>query len=227
MVRHKPTEEPKRDYNPNDSLANYFEERLQLFKIQDKVKEGKDLSDNDKKRLSNSARKKNYILNEIIFPSFTNLIYFFETIFQNPKLRELFEDDLIDLLEKSPDIPHQTIMKPQMGGVDVRETFLTRLVQSMIMINPDDSKKIKDYTDFRRHLAQDLQSIVYGKMSEILRNDYGFWAENQLIKSVNDDITKVLQWIVFSTKAAEYKKETLHKKLAFKRPKILGLTYYL
>ena len=117
-------------------------------------------------------------------------------------------------------------MRPQMGsGINVRETILTRLIQSMIMLNSKDSKKLKDYKDFRRHLAQDLQSLVYAKMSEILINDYGLWAENQLIKSVHSDLTKALQWIVFSTKEAEYKKTKLHKKLGFKRPKEFELSY--
>ena len=82
MARRKTIEDTSKDYNPNEALVNYFEERLQLFKIQDKIKEGKDLSENDKKRLNSSARKKNYVLNEIIYPSFANLVYFFETIYE-------------------------------------------------------------------------------------------------------------------------------------------------
>jgi len=210
---------------PWEALKNYFQERLQLLKIQKKREEGIDFTDKEQKRFNASARMKVHILKKIIFPAMTNLIYFFERMYENPELRELFEDDLIDLLDSSGQIPIQARKHPQISGISIRETMFTRLVMSSILLNTKDSIALKDTTNFRRKLAQDIQSIIYAKMKEILDSDYGRWTSNQLKKSVSEDIARALNWVLFTTKEVEYKEEKPEKILGFIKPKALSRIY--
>ena len=90
----------KNCFTPNDRLINFLNKRLQLEKTKLEVKNGnrKNLLPEEEKSDVSLRTDKNRILNNIIFPSMSNLTYFFQFIASNSELQEIFDDDIKDLL---------------------------------------------------------------------------------------------------------------------------------
>ena len=63
-----------KSYIPDETLVTFFQDWLHIHQKRDKfTKEGKGLSDIDKKKLRELDRRKVYILDNYIFPSLANL----------------------------------------------------------------------------------------------------------------------------------------------------------
>jgi hypothetical protein len=155
--------------------------RLRLERRKQKVTlAGKELSTSDKKKLNTIRSKKKRLLENIIFPSMANLIFFFESINEDKILEKTFSDEVEDLLgirRNDPNLANYGI-------------FFWRLVSSIISIHSPGHRK--DYSDDHRlRLMAYLQEIVGKKISLIIRD---FLATDDAIRIVNQDIGRAAAW---------------------------------
>jgi hypothetical protein len=77
----------------DERLEAYFRERIALL-------EGPKPGEDEKKynqRIQSSNTRKNRILNEVVFPSMANVVYFLEQVASNDELRRSFDPDIKDL----------------------------------------------------------------------------------------------------------------------------------
>jgi len=103
------TEDGQKRYIPDKHLSKWIVERVELEKRRQKFKEkrlGKERDEKLEKEFQKSRTEKTRLLDNVIFPSMTNLIYFFEALADNPTLKEIFEEGevLQELLDvRSPE----------------------------------------------------------------------------------------------------------------------------
>lgn len=96
--------------------------------------------------------KKIEVLDEIIFPSMANLVFFFEATSENQELAEVFESDMLDLLG---------IKRPNPRSEYNRYAFIfENLVSGILQMN---SRK----DDFRLRLIDILQELIFLKVSSL------------------------------------------------------------
>jgi hypothetical protein len=173
----------KNRIKPHGLLRRYMWEKLQLEKKKDQAtKAGKDLSNEDSKRLNAIRNDKKRILENVIFPAMANLIFFFESIDQEPVLWKAFndEDDVQDLLGIRRIGP-----SPEDYGV-----FFIRLFKSILGLNPQYDKQ-----DFRLRLMREAMKIIYLKMMNISPVVYQNGAGSRLIiKHIGEDMGRALSW---------------------------------
>ena len=87
-------------FTPSERLIYFLNKRLHLEKTKLEVKNGirANLLPEEEKSEFNLRTEKNRILNDIVFPSMSNLTYFFQFIASNSELQKIFDDDIKDLL---------------------------------------------------------------------------------------------------------------------------------
>lgn len=196
---HKTIPEQPKYCQPDEDLVNWFYERLELEKerkqFQSKGK-GK-LPNSLQRRLNSSAARKGDLLDKIIFPSLTNLIYLFEGIAMSSNLNKLFEKDLVDLLD-----PRYTKKSAdeKIKGLGMQSSYvfkgnnLARLIAAIVRVDSlmiqEDKKPAKD---FRFALMYQLMSIIHDKMGNFFTDEYGF--VNQITISAHNDLGSVLGWM--------------------------------
>ncbi len=83
------------DYLFNKSLEGYLKEKLRVERL--KLEPGYTLGKNDLRRIEANNKNKVKVLNNHIFRSMENLIYFFEFINKHPELEGIFDEDVEDL----------------------------------------------------------------------------------------------------------------------------------
>jgi hypothetical protein len=144
----------KERITPDGLLKRYMWEKLQLEKKNHQATTGgKDLSEEDLKRYEAIRTDKKRILENVIFPAMANLIFFFESIDQEPILLKVFKenDDVEDLLGIRRIGP-----SPENYGI-----FFIRLFRSMLGLNYYDKE------DYRLRLMREAMKIIYLKMMQI------------------------------------------------------------
>lgn len=209
--------EPIQEYTkygqPDEDLVSWFYERLELEKerkqYQHTIKGGGKLPNSLQKKLNTSAARKGELLNDIIFPSLANLIYFFEGLTFSPNLTKVFEKDLVDLLDprsskKSAD--------DRIKGLGMNTTYvfhknnLARLIAAIVQV---DSLMIqgkeKPPKDFRYALMYQIMSIIHDKMQHFFTDEYG-WV-NQITISAHNDLGAVLGWMALVASVSNDKSE--------------------
>ena len=119
--------------------------------IKDRVKLNKVLKEKSRSRLSlkedqfdvKLRQDKKRLLDNVIFPSMANLVVFFENLSENQELRELFEDDVKELLGfKGQDAKYE-------------DNIITRLLQSILKWNTNN-----DPNNFRLELISSIQNVL-------------------------------------------------------------------
>ena len=181
MVKTGPSPQYPKGYKPSASMEGFIGEKLRLLK----------------KGESSAAwtTKKSRILDKL-FQSTADLVFFLEQIADNPKLQEVFEDDLKELFEVKPE--QQTkelspLFGSQVGGIKIRDTLFTRLVFASIIPHEE------EYNNFRVLLLDDLQSILYAKMWYMLTQRYSRF--DIVMQSALEDLKKALGWTHFQSKS--------------------------
>ncbi|MGB5090932.1 MAG: hypothetical protein WBN72_08325, partial [Nitrososphaeraceae archaeon] len=176
---------------PNQLLRRYMCEKLQLEnkKAQATVG-GKDLSKEDLKRLEAIRNDKKRILENVIFPSMANLIFFFESIDMDPILWETFKDDVEELLgikRKGP--------SPTNYGL-----FFVRLFTSILSTNSE-----YDKSDFRLRLMHEAHRCISSKMMlKIIPAIFQkMRARSYAIRYVDHDMGRALAWTEMISKDVE------------------------
>jgi hypothetical protein len=139
---------------------------------------------------------KKRLLDNVIFPSMANLIVFFENLSENQELRELFEDDVKELLGfKGQDAKYE-------------DNIITRLIQSILKWNTNN-----DPNNFRLELISSIQNILVNKIRSLslMDNNLGDSMTNGI---VSPDVGRALLWArnfsaryVYSSKKDDQSKE--------------------
>ena len=186
MVRRKRYDDPIISYEPSSTLVNHLKERLRR---------------GDSKEWQEVLKRHKITILDNVFQSMANLIYFLESIAVNPKLREDFEKDLIDLFDVDPPLeldeekkrikPHERKpLHPTFQGwarIDLKETTFTRLIYACLI--PYEWKP----TVFRLQLLYILQNIIYAKAKLVYENKYG--VNDQITKSALKELENAIGWI--------------------------------
>lgn len=176
---------------PNQLLRRYMCEKLQLQKKKAQATVGgKDLSKEDLKRLEAIRNDKKRILENVIFPSMANLIFFFESIDQEPILWETFKDDVEELLGVRRNGP-----SPTNYGL-----FFVRLFRSILSTHSEYDKK-----DFRLRLMHEVHQFIASKMLiKIIPTIFQkMRARNYTIRYVDQDMGRALAWTEMISKDVE------------------------
>jgi len=188
MVKHGPSPQSPKSYSPSGRIQEFIDEKLLLLKKGESSRKW----DTDKVRILDR-----------VFQSTADLVFLLEQIADNPKLQEVFEDDLKELFEVKPE--HDTkqlspLFGIELGGIRIQETLFSRLVFSSII--PHEI----NYENFRVKLLHDLQSIVFAKMWFILTKRFSPF--DIVTKSALEDLEKALGWTHFQSKSVhDYIKE--------------------
>lgn len=205
----------EKSYIPNETLVNFIQEWLHLHKKkQALVLEGKELSEEDKKKIRKSDRMKVYVLDSIIYPSFTNLIYFFEAIASSRILSEAFEDEVAELLDprKSKSAAKFSGSGERLSSMQFRRNNLSRLIIAMLSIHRDSSDNMKPTTDFRVGLMYQIQNIIGDMMDVLILKEFSF---GQIWRSALDDYGRMMGWSALLAKSTEEHPEEYDRKIGF------------
>jgi len=204
-----------KSYIPDAVLADFFRDWLHLHKKKTKLaKEGRDISDSEKREVRNLDRRKVYILDNIVFPSMTNLIYFFEVIATSQRLAGSFEDEIAELLD-----PRESKEGAQVSGrgerftsMQFRQNNLSRLIMAMLSIPKNKVQSRKPTNDFRIGLMYQIQTIVGDKMEELIMNEFFI---NQVWKSAVDDYQRIIGWLALLSRSTEVHPTEYDRKIGF------------
>jgi hypothetical protein len=158
-------------------LARYMREKLQIEKKkrEDNIS-GNKISLEEKIRYESLRTEKKRILENIIFPSMANLIFFFESVDEDKILEETFKDEIEDLLGiRRTD--------PSLNNYGI---FFWRLVSAIISIDSRHDKQ-----DFRLKLTHQLHEIICKKVNVMI----GIFLKNEDAKEkVRQDMTGAMAW---------------------------------
>jgi len=188
--------------SPNSSLVKWFKKRFTLEEERSEfekthAKAGKKLSKKFYKKSNESSARKSDILDKIIFPSMVNLIYFFECVNATPKMKELFEKDIITLLDLRK-------VKDSAEGADrgmepwvhtFEKNNFARLIYNIVSLD----KEWEDKIDFRVAVLYQLQLIINAKVERLMKNEFG--SEGQIAKSSKEDFDNVVGWLAMMAKS--------------------------
>jgi hypothetical protein len=118
----------------------------------------------DRKRKRYLDKEKVRVLDEYIFPSMANLTFFFRSISRYPQLKEVFENDIKDLLgvrRENPQHDSYGFIFSQL----LRSILLVEIYNEGGEMHPSPYQLASaDYKDFRLRLNQILQEIVRDKV---------------------------------------------------------------
>lgn len=210
-------------YTPNSSLIALMDEILQFEhkKIRRKL-EGEKLSPSEEKMRSNISRKKNYVLNNFVFPSMANIIFFLEFVnkdrlvldkkFYEP-MRTLFDKDIKNLTGLTSFVDWLFFKK----GNEIRDihrfddgrqlmsipTFaFGRLISAFINYAVSfewDNERRSAEPGFRFLLLQAMQEHITSILIDdgIVRNSY-----RELAPVMEQDMKRANSWVMFLSKIA-------------------------
>jgi len=183
MVKTGPSPQEPKSYQPSEQMQNLVEDKLRLLK--------NDQSDR------NWDAQKSKILDKM-FQSWADMIYFLESVADNPDLQDVFEDDLKELFEIKPS--HKVKQLSPLFGVDLegirmQETSFTRFVFASLILHEEETD------NFRLHLLYELQSLIYAKSWWILTRSFDPF--DIIVKSALEDLQKALAWTYYLSKTTK------------------------
>ncbi|MGB7883443.1 MAG: hypothetical protein WBL44_12000 [Nitrososphaeraceae archaeon] len=184
-------------YGPDRSIVKFMIALLQYkedVKLVNELEEHKryldkgkvDLQHKEKIKLEEHKRyldkEKVGLLNNCIFPSMANIVFFFKYISRYPELKEVFDNDIKDLLGVRRENPN----KDNYGYI------FSDLLRSIIMpeLGYYNEEKLHD-KDFRLRLTQILQETVIAKTGIYLIDMF----TNESIHVVQNDFNRAKAWV--------------------------------
>jgi hypothetical protein len=178
MTEHGAEEIEPRYFGTSPELKDYLSKRLQISKQMDRIDAaGEEIPREIYASNKSLSTKKVRILNGIIFQAMADLTFFFETIALHPKLQEIFDLDIKDLLGVRHD-------SSQEYGF-----MILKLLRSILMV--EDVQKDYKRDDFRLSLNYKILGIVMDKAKPFLPFVFNnVHAEH----AVWDDLGKAWAW---------------------------------
>jgi hypothetical protein len=145
-------------YYPNHQLVRLM---TNLLEYATNIEYGQEVEKNRKRYLD---KEKVTILNEFVFPSMTNLAFFFRSISRYPELKKIFDDDVKDLLGINRENPKR----------DKYGFIFSDLVRAILLIeeekNDEEDEEMTDMDDFSSYtqLARKDKSDFRLRLNHIL-----------------------------------------------------------
>ena len=199
MTKTGPSPQSPKGYSPSEGMQKLIADKLRLLK---------------KGESSGTwTTQKSRILDKL-FQSTADLVFFLEQVADNPKLQEIFEDDLKELFEARPERETKQLSPlfgAEQGGIRIQETLFSRLVFAVLIPHEE------EYKNFRVRLLDDLQSIVYAKMWYMLTQRFDMF--DIITKSATEDLKKALGWTQFQSKAIHDYIDEPNRFFSFSAPK--------
>jgi hypothetical protein len=150
-------------------------------------------------------KEKVLLLRKRIFPAMANLVFFFYYVSRYPELREVFDDDIKELLGVRRDTT-----KFDYGFI------FNALIKSILLIGPYNTAETH-VKDFRLRLIQILQEAIWAKADLALPNVFKKNPSAQRV--VSDDFHRVWAWARMLAEQVEQQAEKeggkLHRTINF------------
>jgi hypothetical protein len=144
-----------------------------------------------KKIKRNLDRRKVDVLNNHIFRSMANLIIFFDNLSEHPELRDVYEEDVKELLG----FIGQNAKKYE-------DNTVTRLLQSILTWDT-----IREPINFRLELMSSIQNVLYHKITYLTLMDKSL-GDSVTNTIVSPDVGRALIWCrMFSAKYRQSEKK--------------------
>jgi hypothetical protein len=144
-------------------------------------------------------KEKVLLLHNHIFPAMANLLFFFYFVSRYPQLREVFDDDIEELLGVKRDTS-----KHEYGFI------FNTLIKSILLIGPYNTAE-KHVKDFRLRLIQILEEAIWAKVDLALPNILEKNLNAQ--RAVGEDFVKVWTWTRMLAEQVEQQVEKRDGKL--------------
>ncbi len=185
---------------PHPDLIDWFQKRLVLeHERKEFGKLGQKPTNSFQNRLKSSGARKAELLDEIIFSSMANLVFFLEALEISPSLKTLFEKDLIKLFDPrfSKDDAKIREMGINTSSYRFRWNNLARLVSNILSLDIGTSQVIS--RNFRVALIYQMQSIIRDETKRLLDTEYGF--TGQITKAALKDFDSTMGWLALLAKS--------------------------
>jgi len=170
--------------------------------------EGQTMAGHIDKELRRLDRKKVYYLNNVIFPSMANIVYFLEAISKNPELQEEFDDDLKDLfgLRYPEDLKNR--------GYNPVIRRLTDAIIDWTERPIDDEEKLSSLrnSNLRLALMAIMQQVIYYKARTLSVQEMSEDISNTII---NDDFGRAWVWAQLFAKSVRWETGHPHRPTKF------------
>lgn len=205
----------EKSYVPDESLVLFVQNWLRMHKKREEVtKEGKELSSNEKQDIRNLDKAKVDILDNVIFPSFANLIYFFEAVAGSNRMFNAFQDELEELLDprKAKSAAEISGHEMRMSSMQFRRNNLARLVDSALAIPIRNYSNRQAVDDFRIGLMYQLFKIIGDYMDLLLSHEY---STSQIWLSFIDDYKKMQGWLALLSRSVKESPKEFDRKMGF------------
>jgi hypothetical protein len=171
MIKKRP-----KSYLPHKKITEIMRD---LLEYQDDLDVG--LKDSDHKRYIDTEKVE--LLNDYIFPSMANIVFFFRFISRYPQLKKIFDNDVRDLLGVRRENPHD----------DNYGFIFSALVRSIVSTGLGFiSKEEIRSKDFRLRLNQILQESVWVKAELTLPDVFKNPAAQRVVE---DDFNRAWAWV--------------------------------
>jgi hypothetical protein len=188
----------------DDKIREYLDETLEVEQYRIKKHQGKKLSVIEERKIKNNNDKKVRVLDNYIFRSMANLIYFFRFMIRHPHLMDRFGEDIEELLG----------LKEDVGDVKFRSWGLEALINLILNYPSHPSDPYDKYLDdarfnFKRHLLPILQESIHSHVTTIMTHS----RRDMLFKvMVDDDFQRAVTW----TKNVDKEPRNMRKPIARK-----------
>lgn len=191
MAEHEVEELRQRHFGPDSELKEYLSKRLQIAKQMDEMDAaGREIPPEVYASEKSLRTKKVRILNGIVFQAMADLTFFFECIAEHPDLKDIFDNDIQDLLGLRRNTPES-----QRSGY-----MFARLIRSILITNKklgfkqeDTRRSREEVKDYRLILTDLLQQSVQDKVQRPLSNVI---KTPEARKNVLDDFSRARGWTI-------------------------------
>ena len=180
-----------RRYKKNTKNSDIFDWKITEY-VENKSKLDKILKSKDRSRFSKDEEKfvtklrqdKKRLLDTVIFPSMANLVVFFKYMAEDSKVRDVFEEDLKELLG----FIGQNAKKYE-------DNIITKLLQSILEWDTN-----REPNNFRLELVSSIQNVIYHKLTYLTLMDKNL-GDSITNTIVSPDVGRALVWSrMFSAK---------------------------
>jgi hypothetical protein len=222
----------QQSYLYSNVLEHYLEEKLEVEKLKRSAeRSGKELSKSQKQRVKANDKNKVLVLNNHIFRSMANLVYFFEFINKHHELESVFDSDVEDLFGLRG--PHIKRHKVDDGKYLIILRFLDAILgydNEKLVVKENDSiiysnrrvKKKKRF-DTSRNIRLQLIAAVTDAATFYIQNlagekegDTASLAHLKIYKIIGQDLERTSIWKdYYCTSQIRLNTNNPHRKIAF------------